>query len=68
MPGLAPCSWLPGCSNGVAWGCGDYGGDISGVKEELEQGIEQIWSTHGAFLAQLKSGAVMAWGRAREPN
>ena len=34
--------------------------DISGVKEELEQGIEQVRSTDGAFLAQLRSGAVMA--------
>ena len=38
------------------------GGDISGVTGELEQGIEQIWSTHSAFVAQLRYGKVVAWG------
>ena len=37
----------------VAWGDRDYSGDISGVKGDLEQGIENSWSTCFAFLAQL---------------
>ena len=30
--------------------------DISGVNGQLEQGINKVWSTQGAFLAQLKTG------------
>ena len=30
--------------------------DISCVNRELEQGIDKVWSTQGAFLAQLKTG------------
>merc|ERR1712157_549553 len=40
----------------------DDGGDISGVKRDLEQGIEEVWSTRNAFVAQLKNGKVVAWG------
>ena len=28
----------------------------------LEQGIGQVWRTCGAFLAQLTSGKITAWG------
>ena len=24
--------------------------------------VKQVWSTDGAFVAQLRSGAVVAWG------
>ena len=40
----------------VAWGGGAYGGDISGVRGKLKQGIENVWSTRRAFVAQLRNG------------
>merc|ERR1712172_236612 len=46
----------------VAWGDLNGGGDISGVKEVLDQGIDKVWSTGIAFLARLTSGKVVAWG------
>ena len=32
------------------------------ASRELEQSIENVWSTSIAFVAQLRNGKVVAWG------
>ena len=45
----------------VTWGNPDYGGDSSGVQDQLRN-VQQICGTGGAFAAILSDGSVVTWG------
>merc|ERR1712080_628795 len=50
----------------MGWGDMSAGGDIDDmdhVDSQLNEGIEHVWSTNWAFLAKLKTGNTVAWGR-----
>ena len=52
------------CSGGnrvVTWGHPGYGGDSSGVQDQLK-GVQQIQATDNAFAALLADGLVVTWG------
>jgi hypothetical protein len=40
------------------------GGDSSAVQAELKQGVDTIYSNHGAFAAVMKDRSVVTWGDA----
>ena len=48
----------------VTWGNPDFGGDSSGVKDQLK-GVQQVLATDGAFAAILADGSVVTWGDRR---
>ena len=49
----------------VTWGDASFGGDSSGVADQLSSGVSQIFSTYyGAFAALKGDGSVVTWGAA----
>jgi hypothetical protein len=46
----------------ITWGDGAYGGDSSGVADQLSSGVTQIFSTGSAFAALKADGSVVTWG------
>ena len=55
--------WCHGDSAIVTWGHADFGGDSSGVQDQL-RGVKQIQATSAAFAAILADGSVVTWGAA----
>eukprot|EP00435_Cladocopium_sp_Y103_P045930 s1425_g13.t1 len=53
--------WCCGGNRVVTWGAQDFGGDSSGVKDQLK-GVQQVHATLRAFAAILADGSVVAWG------
>ncbi|CAE7915552.1 unnamed protein product, partial [Symbiodinium sp. KB8] len=47
----------------VTWGEARFGGDSSGVRDQLKN-VQQIQTTSGAFAAILGDGSVVTWGDA----
>ena len=56
--------WCHGDSAIVTWGHADFGGDSSGVQDQL-RGVKQIQATSAAFAAILADGSVVTWGCCR---
>eukprot|EP00434_Breviolum_minutum_P000883 symbB.v1.2.000780.t1/scaffold42.1/size391715/9 len=48
----------------VTWGPADYGGDSSGVRDQLKGVLQIRASLNGAFAAILADGSVVTWGSA----
>ena len=46
----------------VTWGDPSVGGDSSGVAEQLQTGIVNIWANAGAFVAAKSDGSLVIWG------
>ena len=46
----------------ITWGDSRYGGDSSGVADQLGSGVVQIFSTVRAFAALKDDGTVVTWG------
>ena len=46
----------------VTWGDSRYGGDSSGVADQLGSDVVQIFSTSHAFAALKEDGSVVTWG------
>ena len=44
----------------MTWGNPDFGGDSSGVKDQLK-GVHQVHATFRAFAAILEDGSVVTW-------
>ena len=47
----------------MTWGNAVYGGDSSGVQDQLRN-VQQIQASHGTFAAILDGGSVVTWGNA----
>ena len=45
----------------MTWGDQRYGGDSSGVQDQLRS-VQQIQATSSAFAAILEDGSVVTWG------
>ncbi len=48
----------------VTWGSAPSGGDGSAVREQLQGGVQQVYSTDGAAAAVKGDGCVVTWGAA----
>lgn len=46
----------------ITWGRASHGGNSEEVKEALQSGVEQIYSTDYAFAAVKSDGSVVTWG------
>ena len=53
--------WCCGCNRVVTWGGPNFGGDSSGVKDQLK-GVQQVHATYQAFAAILADGWIVTWG------
>eukprot|EP00435_Cladocopium_sp_Y103_P026340 s3832_g6.t1 len=53
--------WCVGGDRIVTWGHPDYGGDSSGVRDQLRN-IQELAATGYAFAAILGNGHVVSWG------
>ena len=47
----------------VTWGHSGSGGNSSAVRDELQSGVTQIFSSYEAFAALKEDGSVVTWGR-----
>ena len=50
----------------VTWGVAEWGGDSSGVAEQLSNGVKTVAGSGNAFAAVKVDGSVVTWGLAGE--
>ena len=49
----------------VSWGDSNFGGDSNSVKNQLLNGVSQIFSSNSAFAALKDDGSIITWGSDR---
>ena len=48
----------------MTWGFPDYGGNSSGVKDQLK-GVQQVEGAKTVFVATVANGSIVTWGGGR---
>ena len=59
---LAAFAALKSDGSVVSWGDSNYGGDSNSVKNQLINGVSQIFSSSSAFAALKDDGSIITWG------